>query len=74
MPILLATLGLILVPSICYAHSGTVFKTVANYLPFLVPFISAAVISCRKYIARFFNFLTNKKSDDKDQSNKHLED
>lgn len=68
MTILLTTIGLILVPSICFAHSGTVFKAVSNYLPFLIPFISAVVIGCRKYIARFFNFLTNKKFDDKDQA------
>lgn len=63
MTILLNTLGLILVPSICFAHSGAVLNAVSNFLPLLIPFISAAVIAFRKHIARLFNFLINKKSD-----------
>lgn len=33
-----------LVPSICFAHSGTVLKAVSTYLPFMVP-IGAGVIA-----------------------------
>ena len=41
--ILACTLASLLVPSICLAHSGTLLRAFANYLPFLAPILAGLV-------------------------------
>ena len=63
MSFLLTLLGLFLIPAICFAHSGTIFNAVSNYLPFLFPFISGFVIAFRKFFAKYLRFFKRKGSD-----------
>jgi hypothetical protein len=52
MRILLALTALLFVPAVCYAHSGTVARAVANYLPFFLPLLSGLLYACRNYLRR----------------------
>lgn len=43
----------LLVPSICFAHSGTVLKAVSTYLPFIVPIAAGIAAFGRSSIYRW---------------------
>ena len=45
--------GILIVPSTCSAHSGTIINAVSNYLPFIVPTILGFVAAGKEFIAEF---------------------
>jgi hypothetical protein len=54
MLVLLILIGLLIIPSICFAHSGTVMNSALNYLSFIFPFLSGILYSCRNFFKRVF--------------------
>ncbi len=52
--ILACTLASLLVPSICLAHSGTLLRAFANYLPFLAPILAGLVGGIGHALIRWF--------------------
>jgi len=53
MRILCLTISSLLVPAIAFAHSGTVFRAFAGWLPFALPFLLAALAAARKLLQKF---------------------
>lgn len=56
----LTIIGLLIIPSVCYAHSGAIINTVSNYAPFIIPFLSSLIYSCRKFFKRLYSWITQK--------------
>ena len=56
--LLLMTLSL-MIPSLCFAHSGTVLNAVSNYLPVLIPLIAGIAAFGKRFITQILNFLKN---------------
>jgi len=52
--ILLLIFSILIIPSVCSAHSGNLINAFSNYLPFIVPFIAGAVATCKNFFAQFF--------------------
>ena len=52
--------GILGVPAVCHAHSGTVFRAATSILPLLLPFLSAAMFACRRRIQQFFAAILRK--------------
>jgi hypothetical protein len=57
MRILITLIGLLIIPSVCFAHSGTVARAVASYLPFFLPFLSGIILACYRFIKRYLDSL-----------------
>lgn len=60
MRILLLTLSSLWIPTLAFAHSGTVFRAFANYLPFIMPCIIATAIAAKKLMENFWHQRKNK--------------
>ncbi len=54
----LMTLSLI-IPTLCFAHSGTVLNAVSNYLPVLIPLIVGIAAFGKRFITQILNFFKN---------------
>ena len=52
--------GILGVPAVCHAHSGTVFRAATSILPLLLPFLSAAIFACRNRVRHFFAAILRK--------------
>ena len=52
--------GILGIPAVCHAHSGTVFKAATSILPLLLPFLSAAMFAFRRRIQHFLAAILRK--------------
>ena len=54
----LMTLSLI-IPTLCFAHSGTVLTAVSNYLPVLIPLVAGIAAFGKRFITLILHFFKN---------------
>jgi hypothetical protein len=63
MKTLVLALALLLIPSVTFAHSGTVFRSVVNYVPLLVAIVPLFWESITKLITSLRNFFQGEEKD-----------
>lgn len=55
----------LLVPAVCHAHSGAVFRAAAGYLPFIAPILIGGIAAVGDFFRKFLGEKTAKNNKEK---------
>jgi hypothetical protein len=67
MRVLLMVVSLMIIPAVCFAHSGMLVNAVSNYWPFLVPALSGIFVACRRFFMHFFYHVKSDRNDEQEK-------